>query len=221
MDRVCWRVQPSGLWDWTWLVSLRLPPSPPLPLSPPQLPSLLRFLRAKHVMSPPLTLLLSSPSFLFFFSLSLLPPRPPWHLAVLRGKRRPYERGHIFIRATCLGLVAKGTIFWCSVKQCVCHESLLLEFLWLFFKCVTEECGEKCLCSYKSNDEFGGGVTVRFRKNEGEIQHSSSSCQAFICCAFLNIQALIHPRLTVLVTRKTWMFVSMTVASSWQPGCSN
>lgn len=149
--------------------------------------------------SPPF---LSVFSFLFFPLRPPPPPhrRPPWHLAVLRGKRRPYERGHIFIRATCLGLVAKGAIFWCSVKQCVRHESLLLEFLWLFFfKCVTEECGGKCLCSYKSNDEFGGGVTVRFRKNEGEIQHSSSSCQALVCCAFLNIQALIHP------TSRCWL----------------
>lgn len=37
MDGVCWRVQPSGLWDWTWLVSLCLPPS--FPLSPSLSPS--------------------------------------------------------------------------------------------------------------------------------------------------------------------------------------
>lgn len=85
--------------------------------------------------SPPF---LSVFSFLFFPSPSS-PPRPPWHLAVLRAKRRPYERGHIFIRATCLGLVAKGAIFWCSVKQCVRHESLLLEFLWLFFLNVSQK----------------------------------------------------------------------------------
>lgn len=100
MDGVCLRVQPSGLWDWTWLVSFHL--SLPLYHSA---SLFLCFTSSGPNMSCCRCSLTPHPHPTHptpdLFPL-ILPSLALWHFVVLWGKWKLKVTGHIFIKYTCL-----------------------------------------------------------------------------------------------------------------------